>query len=526
MRNLCKVGKNMTNGIDQQTHKIQKPSGAGHVSAHGPGGFGAIELKGVTYSYVKMLNVCSGEADVFLVKNSSDSKNYIFKYYRHNIEPKLEIVEKLMALNSERVVRLIDYGVSGEGRFYEVQEFAEHGSLDVFIKENPGLVDDKFIRDFISELNQCLFDIHSKNIIHRDIKPSNILLKSIEPLSIALIDFGISSISSSLIHQTNYNRTISYSSPEAISGVISPASDYWPMGIMALEMLLKKHPYEGMDAKSITYYITTKEVPGIESVTSDFYALIKGTLNRDDKKRWRYKEVCDWLSNIIKSDFYEPFSFYGSKCLDLKELSQNLIINWERAASEMPVIKQWLLKNVTDRGLMPLIKPLCQKGISGDDSLFELIYTVNPSAGMVYRKMKINREFLSDISYKIFCEEASEEERDFIDSLFAGGLFHKYYELADASDPFKSEFLALEEECRPLKDASARAEIVLKRLSPEHLIDKRGFFEIFISKIRKNKRYMSLIERIKKNEHYKIYIFLISAAMIFILASILIDIFD
>ncbi len=516
----------MTNGGDQQTHKIQKPSGAGHVSAHGPGGFGAIELKGVSYSYVKMLNVCSGEADVFVVKNSNDAKNYIFKYYRHNIEPKLEIVEKLTALNSERVVKLIDYGVSGEGRFYEVQEFAEHGSLDVFIKENPELVDDKFIRDFIRELNQCLFDIHSKNIIHRDIKPSNILLRSIEPLSIALIDFGISSISSSLIHQTNYNRTISYSSPEAISGVISPASDYWPMGIMALEMLLKKHPYDGMDAKSITYYITTKEVPGIESVTNDFYALIKGTLNRDDKKRWRYKEVCDWLANIIKNDFYEPFSFYGCKCLDLKELSRNLIINWERAAAEMPVIKQWLLKNVTDRGLMPLLKQLCQKGASGDESLFELIYTINPEAGMVYRKAKISREFLSDISYKIFYEEASEEECDFIDSLFSARLFQKYYELTAAADPFKAELLALEDECLPLKGHEAKAGAVLKRLSPERLVDKRGFLEIFIGKIKKNKHYMAFIDRIKKNEYYKIYIFLISAAMIFLLASILIDIFD
>ncbi len=510
----------MTENGAEKTFKLDKPPGGSDGIAAAPQGIsGSIKLKDSLYTIVETLGVASGEADIYVVSGPGDGRRFILKYYRRNIEPKHEIVEMLAGLGSSRVVRIIDYGSTAEGRFYELQEFAEHGALDAFIKNNPGALDAGFIRAFVRELNECLYDIHSRNIIHRDIKPSNILLRSVEPLSIALTDFGISSVSASLIHQTNYNRTISYASPEALSGMVSKASDYWPLGIIVLEMLFKKHPYEDMDAKTITYSITTKEVPGVESVTGEFYPLVKGALNRDDKRRWQYREVSDWLADIIKNDFYEPFSFYGAKCLDLKELSLNLVENWDRASREIILVKQWLLKNVTERGLVPLIKELCRKGVSDDASLFELVCIINPETKMIFRKVNITREFLAELSFKIYDGEGTAEERDLLDALVDERLFQKYCELSSRGADFKRDLLPAEAESFAAGETAKRAEIFLGRLAPEKLGQKAGLYKTLSRKI----------DKIRKIEYSKTQIYLIGLGLIgliFLLAFILISIYD
>ena len=507
----------MSENTAEKTFKLDKPPGGSDgISVAPQGNSGSIKLKDTLYTIVEMLGVTSGEADIYIVSGPGEGSRFILKYYRRNIEPKHEIVEMLAGLGSDRVVKIIDYGLTAEGRFYELQQYAEHGALDAFIKNNPGSVDAGFIRAFVRELNECLSGIHSKNIIHRDIKPSNILIRSVEPLSKALTDFGISSVSASLVHQTNYNRTITYASPEALSGMVSKASDYWSLGIIVLEMLLKKHPYEDMDAKTITYSITTKEVPGVESITGEFYPLVKGALNRDDKRRWQYREVSDWLADIIKNDFYEPFSFYGAKCLDLRELSLNLVDNWDRASREIVLVKQWLLKNVTERGLIPLIKELCRKGVSEDASLFELIHIINPEMKMIFRKLNITRELLAEISFKIYDGEGTAEECGLLDALVDERLFQKYCELASCGADFKRDLLAAEEESFAVKETAKRAEIFLERLAPEKLGQKTGPYKTLLRKIRK-------IEY-SKNQLYLIGLGLIG--LIFLLAFILISIYD
>jgi serine/threonine protein kinase len=507
----------MINKEAQQTHKLAKPAGDAN-GASLPGGFnsGVIKLKEASFEFVEMLKVVSGEADLYIVKSKADGLDYILKYYRHNIEPKQAIVEMLSTIKSERVVRLFDYGTTCEGRFYELQEFAAHGSLESYIKNNPELIDSGFIREFAREMNQALIEIHSTNIIHRDIKPSNILVKSIAPLAIALTDFGISSVSSSLVHQTNLDRTVTYAAPEALSGVVSQSSDYWSFGIIILEMLLSKHPFDGMDAKTVTYYITTKDVPGLEAAASEFYPLVKGLLNRDDKKRWGRKQVGDWLDNIIKSDFYEPFSFYGRKCFDLKEFTRDLIVNWERAALEIISIKQWFLKNTGDRGLVPLVKDLCRPKDSNDESLFELIYILNPDIQMIFKKKNITPVFMADLSFKIYNGEASEEEIAFFNALIDCKIFEKYYDLSGKNDEFKAACLAGAGQCRPIEEPEARAAEFLKYIAPERLSQKDGFYKSIAAKLNK----------IKNDEHIKVYIYVVGIGLLLMISFIFILFYD
>ena len=83
----------------------------------------------------------------------------------------------------------------------------------------------------------ALGHLHSANVLHRDIKPSNILVRSVDPLDLVLTDFGISSITDLSLHLTSVNRTAAYCAPEALTGVVAKASDWWSVGVIMIELL-------------------------------------------------------------------------------------------------------------------------------------------------------------------------------------------------------------------------------------------------------------------------------------------------
>lgn len=256
------------------------------------------------YKVLKYFSVSSAEADIFLISGDNGEER-ILKLYRPGIEPKREILELIKSLPEDIVVKLIETGTDEDGRFYEIQKYAKYGSLADYIKDNSPL-SEAFIIKFILKLNECLRQIHSKNIIHRDIKPSNILIKRIEPLEIVITDFGIASVSDMSLHQTSLNRTIKYSAPETMTGIVSKGSDYWSMGIILLEMILGSHPFEGYEPQTISYTITTGDVPGIERISSRYADLAGGLLCRNDKVRWNYEDVMRWLENLMDSKKSAP----------------------------------------------------------------------------------------------------------------------------------------------------------------------------------------------------------------------------
>jgi len=272
------------------------PPGAERNAAIGEGGGGGknLVLNDRKYRIVERVEKISTEAELFIVENE-ERKKFILKSYRHGIVPKREVLETLRRLSLKDVIEVYETGNGSDGRFFEVQEFAEFGSLEEHIKRNRPLKED-FIVNAVAELNRCLREIHSHRIVHRDVKPSNVLIRSLRPLDLVLTDFGISSIAELAMHQTSLNRTITYSSPESMTGVVSAASDYWALGMIALEMAIGKHPYEKMDEKAVMYSLVTRPVPFAETVSGRLSDLVRGLLTRDAAKRWGEREIGDWLT--------------------------------------------------------------------------------------------------------------------------------------------------------------------------------------------------------------------------------------
>lgn len=413
------------------------------------------------YEIIEQLRVASAEADIFTVRDRG-GVNFILKHYRYGIEPKEEIIKHLMALAPDQVIKIIEFGQTQDGRFYEIQEYAKYGSLDIYLKEHPG-PDSDFIRHFIKEMLGCLIEIHSKNIIHRDIKPSNILIRSLDPPDFVLTDFGISSISQLSLHQTSLSATILYSSPESITGVVSKATDYWALGLIIFEMLTGRNPYSEMNERAVLYTLATKQVPGVEAIGGEFAPAVRGLLTRDVRRRWQASELERFIAGEKNIDVYfesgagenkteenngrakkiRPYNFNGKNFISLAELLAEMTQNWEKAVSEFSSgrLKDFIGKELLDQETFKLIESAMLE--NNDDvnlKFFSFLCGAAENSGIIFMGKSAEISNLEQISLRIVSNKSEPGDYEFMAALLNNDLIRKYYERKNLLTEYESKY--------------------------------------------------------------------------------------
>ena len=364
----------------------------------------------MAYRLTEPIKVASGEADLWLAE-SADGRRVVIKLYRWEVRPKAEIVEKLGAISRECVVEVYERGVVPDGRHYEVLEHICHGSLADLAR---GGLAEATVRLTLIELTNAVAALHSANILHRDLKPSNILVRTLEPLDLVLTDFGISSVAEISLHATSVNRTAAYSAPEALTGVVSRASDWWSIGVILLELLTGKRPFEGIDERAVNLALVTRGIAVPDNLPSGWGMLIRGLLTRDHAQRWGEEQVLAWLSG--KRDIpvryndatlesltaagrtYKPYKFKGIDNFSPAELAVALAKSPGDGMKHLGrgFLTQWVKDEVKDFDLTNQLMDLLEdQRLTAEQRLIVAVLAMNPQLPLTWHGEIVNRDWLT-----------------------------------------------------------------------------------------------------------------------------------
>jgi len=174
--------------------------------------------------------------------------------FLHGLFPGKEMMSRLhkeqnilAQLSHANICRLLDAGVTENGRPYFIMEYVDGTSIDEYCSEHKLTVFE--ILDLFIQVLEAVQYAHQRLIVHRDLKPSNILVS--KNGEVKLLDFGIAKIvsedSESDVMKTKtglFLMTPEYASPEQINNdIITTSSDIYSLGLILCKLLTGELPY-------------------------------------------------------------------------------------------------------------------------------------------------------------------------------------------------------------------------------------------------------------------------------------------
>lgn len=193
---------------------------------------------GVVYLAERADGQFEQRAALKLIKRGMDSDAVLGRFLRER--------QILARLEHPHIARLLDGGLTGEGRPYFAMEYVDGEPLLQHCgRENAPL--EERIRLFLQVCAAVQF-AHGQLVVHRDIKPSNILVTA--GGETRLLDFGIAKLlddssvgATATIDAAHRPLTPAYAAPEQLHGEpVTTATDIYALGAVLYELLTDKRP--------------------------------------------------------------------------------------------------------------------------------------------------------------------------------------------------------------------------------------------------------------------------------------------
>ena len=370
------------------------------------------------YQITRALPATGAEADLFVVSPLAGGEERIVKIYRHGIHPNHEIAKRIAQVDKKNRIDIIESAIS-DGFTYELMEFCKAGSLRDLLSSGP--LQTKYLLMVIDELSRAITDVHRAGLIHRDLKPENILIRSVEPPDFILTDFGVASIHNATLRFTSVARTLAYSAPEALSGIISPKTDWWSLGLIILECILGKHPFSGLSDTVILLQLTTRPIDLAEVDEPNLKKLLRGLLQRNPESRWGFDEIHRWLSGdtsllepqdeTLPESARYPYQIGADRCHTAEELAVALARNWDLAVSDLTngLLIKWFRESLQDQNRVRFIINLnLERHLHVDVRLLRLILDLAPGIPPVWRGNSLGlREILERANLALKQDQAA-----------------------------------------------------------------------------------------------------------------------
>ena len=378
------------------------------------------------YRVVEAFTAAGAEADLLLVEQVRGGGQCVVKLYRRGLEPDFRLLEILAQAVGDSVVRVLGHGIS-DGVAYEVLEYIPGGTLQDLLRSGPvGTAD---VRRIVEEIAAALNGIHAHRILHRDLKPENVLVRAKSPLELALTDFGIASLTAATQHFTSGARTTRYAAPEALTGVIDEKSDWWSLGMIALEAASGRHPFEGLSEQVMNHHLATRPID-VRSVYDDgLRRLCRGLLLRDPKRRWGAAEVARWLAGDTALDAPEdregaasvvrPYRIGTAEATTAAELALAAAKHWQLAAKDLArgQLARWIEHELNDYDLLRKLRDIEeQRDLGADARLLRFLLAAAPDLPPIWQGVAVSRAAILMAARR--AAGADDDARTWLDTLY------------------------------------------------------------------------------------------------------------
>jgi len=194
----------------------------------------------------------------------------------------------LADVSDENLVALHELFIDDAGAFFTMALVRGTDFLSWVRGEDFERLDVPRLRQALRQLCQGLVALHGFGKLHRDLKPSNVLVGGDGHVSVA--DFGLAEELATLASERDLVGTPAYMSPEQAAGLeLTPASDWYSVGVMLYEALTGELPFPGCFGKQMLFAKQGPEPPPPSSlgmdVPADLDQLCAELLQRDPEAR-------------------------------------------------------------------------------------------------------------------------------------------------------------------------------------------------------------------------------------------------
>ncbi|KAA6384950.1 MAG: putative CAMK family protein kinase [Streblomastix strix] len=167
-----------------------------------------------------------------------------------------EEVESLKQAQSKYTVKYVESFEDGVD-FYIVMKFYKEGNLRKLfetMKTLPYQERENRMKSIFFHVLSALALLHSKDIIHRDLKPENILIDNKGKAKTG--DYGLSSKKENKSYLKAVGTKIYAPSEAHKDQRMNFPTDIWALGVIVIEGLTGKHPFEGLTQEETIFNIT------------------------------------------------------------------------------------------------------------------------------------------------------------------------------------------------------------------------------------------------------------------------------
>ena len=157
-------------------------------------------------------------------------------------------------LDHPHIARLLDGGVSDDGRPYFVMEYVAGRPMVAYCDEH-GLSIRERLELFLAVCSAVQY-AHRHLVVHRDVKPANVLVTA--EGEVKLLDFGIAKLvegdDAGLTRTRERVLTPAHAAPEQIRGEpITTAADVYALGVLLYELVAGRLPHEPGNASPAAF---------------------------------------------------------------------------------------------------------------------------------------------------------------------------------------------------------------------------------------------------------------------------------